>query len=185
MWKITGVVFGLAGLYTGAYMLLPGRSWPTQRKHITRSSELYALNSYDKSAIVWCRWSRKSMDLVHKKTNIWNTQWTLNRFILHEYNYCVTFDHFLGPPILFLFFDFFPCTFLQLLRYQYILGNLCVSFLSMCIPGKGGFSFLPGTSTFYRMARIRERKTRDIDQIKCIKDGTDRLLVKDEEIMDR
>jgi hypothetical protein len=32
----------------------------------------------------------------------------------------------------------------------------------------------------YRMARIRERKTRDINQIKCIKDGTDRLLVKDE-----
>ena len=36
----------------------------------------------------------------------------------------------------------------------------------------------------YRMARIREWKTRDINQIKCIKDGTDRLLVKDE-IMDR
>ncbi|KAG2593699.1 hypothetical protein PVAP13_5NG012579 [Panicum virgatum] len=35
------------------------------------------------------------------------------------------------------------------------------------------------------MVRIRERKTRDINQIKCIKDGTDRLLVKDEEIMDR
>ena len=35
------------------------------------------------------------------------------------------------------------------------------------------------------MARIRERKTRDINQIKCIKDGTDRLLVKDEEIMDK
>ena len=35
------------------------------------------------------------------------------------------------------------------------------------------------------MARICERKTRDINQIKCIKDGTDRLLVKDEEIMDR
>jgi hypothetical protein len=37
----------------------------------------------------------------------------------------------------------------------------------------------------YRMVRIRERKTRDINQIKCIKDGTDRLLVKDEEIKDR
>ena len=35
------------------------------------------------------------------------------------------------------------------------------------------------------MARICERKTRDINQIKCIKDVTDRLLVKDEEIMDR
>ena len=37
----------------------------------------------------------------------------------------------------------------------------------------------------YRMARIRERKTRDINQIKCIKDGTDRLLVKDDEIKGR
>ena len=35
------------------------------------------------------------------------------------------------------------------------------------------------------MAKIRERKTRDINQIKCIKDGTDRLLVKDEEIKGR
>ncbi|KAG2578006.1 hypothetical protein PVAP13_6NG168803 [Panicum virgatum] len=35
------------------------------------------------------------------------------------------------------------------------------------------------------MARIRERKTRDINQIKCIKDGTDRLLVKDDEINGR
>jgi hypothetical protein len=35
------------------------------------------------------------------------------------------------------------------------------------------------------MARIRERKTRDINQIQCIKDGTDRLQVKDEEIKDR
>ena len=35
------------------------------------------------------------------------------------------------------------------------------------------------------MARIRERKTSDINQIKYIKDGTDRLLVKDEEIIDR
>jgi len=37
----------------------------------------------------------------------------------------------------------------------------------------------------YRMARICERKTSDINQIKCIKDGTDRLLVKDEEIKGR
>src|SRR6185437_11083133 len=35
------------------------------------------------------------------------------------------------------------------------------------------------------MARIRERKTRDINQIKCIKDVTDRLLVKDDEIKGR
>ena len=42
-----------------------------------------------------------------------------------------------------------------------------------------------GEKDIYRMARIRERKTKDINQIKCIKDGTDRLLVKDEEIRDR
>ena len=42
-----------------------------------------------------------------------------------------------------------------------------------------------GEKDIYRMARIRERKTRDINQIKCIKDGTDRLLVKDEEIKNR
>ena len=42
-----------------------------------------------------------------------------------------------------------------------------------------------GEKDIYRMARIRERKTRDINQIKCIKDGTDQLLVKDEEIRDR
>jgi hypothetical protein len=42
-----------------------------------------------------------------------------------------------------------------------------------------------GEKDIYRMARIRERKTRDINQIKCIKDGTDRLLAKDEEIKDR
>ena len=35
------------------------------------------------------------------------------------------------------------------------------------------------------MARIRKQKTCDINQIKCIKDGTDQLLVKDEEIRDR
>ena len=39
-----------------------------------------------------------------------------------------------------------------------------------------------GEKDIYRMARIRERKTRDINQIKCIKNGTDRLLVKDDEI---
>ena len=37
----------------------------------------------------------------------------------------------------------------------------------------------------YRMARICERKIRDINQIKCIKDGMDRLLVKDDEIKGR
>ena len=42
-----------------------------------------------------------------------------------------------------------------------------------------------GEKDIYRMAMIRERKTQDINQIKCIKDGTDRLLVKDDEIKDR
>jgi hypothetical protein len=42
-----------------------------------------------------------------------------------------------------------------------------------------------GEKDIYRIARTRERKTRDINQIKCIKGGTDRLLVKDEEIKDR
>jgi hypothetical protein len=37
----------------------------------------------------------------------------------------------------------------------------------------------------YKMAKLRERKTRDFNQIKCIKDEADRLLVNDEDIMDR
>jgi hypothetical protein len=42
-----------------------------------------------------------------------------------------------------------------------------------------------GGKDIFWLARIRERKTRDINQIKCIKDGTDQLLVRDEEIKDR
>jgi hypothetical protein len=42
-----------------------------------------------------------------------------------------------------------------------------------------------GEKDIFRLVRIRERKTRDINQIKCIKDGTDQLLVKDVEIKDR
>jgi hypothetical protein len=37
----------------------------------------------------------------------------------------------------------------------------------------------------YRMAKSRERKTRDIIQVKCIKDATERLLTKDEDIKNR
>jgi hypothetical protein len=37
----------------------------------------------------------------------------------------------------------------------------------------------------YRMAKSRERKTRDIIQAKCIKDETERLLTKDEDIKNR
>jgi hypothetical protein len=37
----------------------------------------------------------------------------------------------------------------------------------------------------YRMAKRRERKMRDIIQVKCIKDETERLLTKDEDIKNR
>jgi hypothetical protein len=37
----------------------------------------------------------------------------------------------------------------------------------------------------YKMAKLRERKTRDFNQVKCIKDEVDRFLVKDEEIKNR
>jgi hypothetical protein len=42
-----------------------------------------------------------------------------------------------------------------------------------------------GERDIYKMAKIRERKTRDVAQVKCIKDGADQLLVKDEEIKHR
>ena len=34
----------------------------------------------------------------------------------------------------------------------------------------------------YKMARVRERKTRDFNQVKCIKDKREHLLVKEDEI---
>jgi hypothetical protein len=37
----------------------------------------------------------------------------------------------------------------------------------------------------YKIAKLREKKTRDFNQVKCIKDEADRLLVKDEEIKNR
>jgi hypothetical protein len=39
-----------------------------------------------------------------------------------------------------------------------------------------------GENDVYKMAKLREMKTRDFHQVKCIKDEADRLLVKDEEI---
>jgi hypothetical protein len=42
-----------------------------------------------------------------------------------------------------------------------------------------------GEKDIYRMAKSQERKTRDIIQVKCIKDVTERLLTKDEDIKNR
>jgi hypothetical protein len=35
-----------------------------------------------------------------------------------------------------------------------------------------------GENDVYKMVRIRERKTRDLNRVKCIKDEMDQLLVK-------
>jgi hypothetical protein len=37
-----------------------------------------------------------------------------------------------------------------------------------------------GEKDVYKMAKIRNRKTRDLSQVKCIKDEVDRSIVKDE-----
>jgi hypothetical protein len=42
-----------------------------------------------------------------------------------------------------------------------------------------------GENNIYRMAKSQERKTRDIIQVKCIKDVTEWLLTKDEDIKNR
>jgi hypothetical protein len=42
-----------------------------------------------------------------------------------------------------------------------------------------------GGNDIYKMAKICERKTRDINQVKCIKDEANRLVAKDEEIKNR
>jgi hypothetical protein len=42
-----------------------------------------------------------------------------------------------------------------------------------------------GEKDIYRMVKSRERKMRDIIQVKCIKDETERLLTKDEDIKNR
>jgi hypothetical protein len=46
-------------------------------------------------------------------------------------------------------------------------------------------SMKEGEKDIYRMDKSRERKTRDIIQVKCIKDETERLLTKDEDIKNR
>jgi hypothetical protein len=42
-----------------------------------------------------------------------------------------------------------------------------------------------GENDIYRMAKSKERKTRDIIQVKCINNETERLLTKDEDIKNR
>ena len=42
-----------------------------------------------------------------------------------------------------------------------------------------------GEKDIYRMARARDRKTRDFNQVKCIKDEREQLLVKEDEIRHR
>jgi hypothetical protein len=42
-----------------------------------------------------------------------------------------------------------------------------------------------GENDVYKMTKLRERKTRNFHQVKCIKDEADRFLVKDEEIKNR
>ena len=42
-----------------------------------------------------------------------------------------------------------------------------------------------GEKDVYKIAKLRERKTRDFTEIRCIKDDNDRLLVKDDEIKHR
>jgi hypothetical protein len=42
-----------------------------------------------------------------------------------------------------------------------------------------------GEKDIYRMTKRQERKTSDVIQVKCIKDATERLLTKDEDIKNR
>jgi hypothetical protein len=47
------------------------------------------------------------------------------------------------------------------------------------------FDMKEGKRDIYKMAKSQERKRRDVDQVKCIKDGADQLMVKEEEIKHR
>jgi hypothetical protein len=42
-----------------------------------------------------------------------------------------------------------------------------------------------GEKNIYRMAKSQERKMRNIIQVKCFKDATEQLLIKDEDIKNR
>ena len=47
------------------------------------------------------------------------------------------------------------------------------------------FDTKEGEKDIYRMARARDRKTRDFNQVKCINDEREQLLVKEDEIRHR
>jgi hypothetical protein len=42
-----------------------------------------------------------------------------------------------------------------------------------------------GENDVYKMTKLREKKTRDFNQVKCIKDEADRILVKHDEIKNK
>ena len=44
---------------------------------------------------------------------------------------------------------------------------------------------LQNEECIYKLAKGRERKTRDLDQVKCIKDEEGRVLVQERDIKDR
>ena len=46
-------------------------------------------------------------------------------------------------------------------------------------------SMKEGEKDIYRMPRARDRKTRDFDQVKCVKNEREQLLVKEDEITHR
>jgi hypothetical protein len=46
-------------------------------------------------------------------------------------------------------------------------------------------SMKEGEKDIYRMARFCERKTKDFNQVTCIKDKTEHLLVKEDEVRHR
>ena len=45
--------------------------------------------------------------------------------------------------------------------------------------------FKEGEKDIYRIARMREKRTRDLDTIRCIKDHNHKVLVKDTNIKER
>ena len=42
-----------------------------------------------------------------------------------------------------------------------------------------------GENDIYKLARIRERKCRDLNQVRCVKDENDKVLTKDNDIRER